>query len=128
VLHGAHQLAVGDAVTPQLVGDQHPRHPALLLHQLGEELLGGPRIALALDEDVQDVALLVDRPPEVLSLAVDLDENLVQVPLVAGLGAAAAQLSGVGRAQLRAPLPDGLVRDDHTAGEPQLLDLPTGQK
>jgi hypothetical protein len=41
-------------------------------------------------EDVEDVAVLVDGPPQVLQLTVDLDEDLVKVPLVAGPGPATA--------------------------------------
>ena len=44
-----------------------------------------------LHEDVQHVAVLVDGPPQVLPIAVDLQEDLVQVPFVAGSGLAAAQ-------------------------------------
>jgi hypothetical protein len=41
-------------------------------------------VAPVLDEDVEQVAVLVDRAPEVLLLAVGRDGDLVEVPLVAG--------------------------------------------
>ena len=44
-----------------------------------------------LDEDVEHVAVLVDGPPQILTTAVDLQEHLVEMPLVAGSGSAAAQ-------------------------------------
>lgn len=52
-------------------------------------------------------ALDGDRPPQVLLLTVDLDEDLVQVPLVPGAGPTAAQRVGVVLPELGAPPPDG---------------------
>ena len=43
VLHRRHELAVGDLVAAQLVGDQHPRHLPQALAQLTEESLGRHR-------------------------------------------------------------------------------------
>ena len=59
--------------------------------------------------------MLVDRPPQVVGRAVDLDEHLVEVPLVAGAGPAAAQPVGVGLPELGAPLPDRFVGDHDAA-------------
>jgi hypothetical protein len=39
-----------------------------------------------LHQDVEHIAMLVDRTPQVLSGAVDLHEHLVKVPFVAGTG------------------------------------------
>ena len=128
VLDRAHQFAVGDAVGGEAVGDQDPGNPALLLHELGQEPLGGLGVAPALDQDVQDVAVLVDGPPQVLPLAVDLDVDLVQVPFVAGPGSSAPQPAGVLGPELRAPLPDGLVGDDDPAGQEQQLHLAEAQR
>jgi len=38
---------------------------------------------MPLNQDVDDVSILIDSPPEILSLALDLHEDLVQVPYVA---------------------------------------------
>ena len=100
---------------------------ALLLQEPAEEPPARPCPG-GLDQDVQDVAVLVDGPPQVLPIAVDLDEDLVQVPLVAGPGLAAAQAGRVGGPELGAPLPDRLVGDDHAALEHELLDLAEAQR
>jgi hypothetical protein len=39
--------------------------------------------------------VLVDRAPQVVDRAVDADEDLVEIPFVAGLGSTLAQLVGV---------------------------------
>jgi hypothetical protein len=57
------------------------------------------------------VAVLVHRAPEVVGLAVDLDEYLVEVPFVARSGPAPRQPVGECLAELGAPLPDRLVGD-----------------
>jgi hypothetical protein len=54
-------------VTAELVGDQHPRYPALLGQQLTEEPLGGLGIPARSDQDVEHIAVLVDGPPQILS-------------------------------------------------------------
>jgi hypothetical protein len=51
------------------------------LEQLPEEALGRLGVASALDQDVEHGAVLVDRPPEIVQLAADAEEDLIQVPL-----------------------------------------------
>lgn len=69
-----------------------------------EEPVGGLGVPLVLDEDVEDVAVLVHGPPEVVQPPVGLDEDLVEVPFVPGAGSPAAQSVGVGLPELGAPL------------------------
>jgi hypothetical protein len=51
-----------------------------------EELLGGHSVSAGLDQDVEDVAVLVDGAPEVVVLSVYPDEHLVHMPLVTRSG------------------------------------------
>jgi hypothetical protein len=78
-------------VTAELVGDQHPRRRALPLEEFAEEPLGGLGVPARLDQDVEDVAVPVDGPPQLLPTAVDRQEHLVEMPLVAGSGWAAGR-------------------------------------
>ncbi|MDQ1013572.1 hypothetical protein QFZ43_000121 [Streptomyces afghaniensis] len=82
VLDAGHDFSVGGAVGAEPVGDDHPRHRVRLLHQAAEEAPGRGLVPAVLHEDVQDVAVLVDGPPQVLRFSIDLDEDLVQVPFV----------------------------------------------
>ena len=106
MLDRRHHRPMRHLIASELVGDQHPRYPALLGQQLTEEPLGGLGIPARLDQDVEDVAVLVDGPPQILPTAVDRQEHLVEVPLVAGSGLAAAQAGRRRRSELGAPLPD----------------------
>ena len=99
-------------VTAELIGDQHPRRRSLPLEQFAEEPWR-PWHPARLDPDVEDVAVLVDGPLQILPTAVDRQEHLVEVPRVAGPGLAAARAGRVDGSELGAPLPDRLVGDGH---------------
>src|SRR4026209_319801 len=63
-----------------------------------------------------------------MDFAVDPDEDLVEVPFVAGAGAPTAQLIGVGLPELGTPAPDRLIADHDTTRQHQLLDLTKAQR
>ena len=92
MLHRRHELAVRHLVAGELVGDDHPGHVPQALEQSAEELLCGHRVSARLDQNVEHVAVLVDRAPQVPLCAVDLDEHLIQVPFVARPPTTTAQL------------------------------------
>ena len=70
-----HHGAVRRRVAPQLVRDQPARQPALSLQHLAEESYGRSAIASRLDEDVEEVAVLVDGPPEISALPLNRCEE-----------------------------------------------------
>ena len=82
MLHRRHELAVRHLVAGEL-SDDHPGHLPQALEQSAEELLCGHRVSARLDQNVERVAVLVDRAPQVPLCAVDLDEHLLEVPCVA---------------------------------------------
>ena len=94
VLRCRHRGAVCDLVAAKLVGDQHPRQTALLLQNFLEESGRGPTVRLPLDQNVENVAVLVHRSPQILTDAADGDEHLVQVPPVAGWSLMSVQAAG----------------------------------
>ena len=63
--------------------------------QLAKETDCRESIPLRLHEDVEDNAVLIDRSPEVMSDAVDLEEDLVQMPFVAGPSTPSPQAIGI---------------------------------
>lgn len=83
VLDAGHDLPLGGGVALQLVGDEHTRCPTLLLEELAEQAFGGLRVAPALDEEIENEAILVDGTPKPMLLPGDADDDLVEVPLVA---------------------------------------------
>ena len=80
---GRHDHSVRSLIAAQLVGDQPPRLTLLALQELAEKTLGSPAVTTRLDEDIEDVAILIDGTPEIVPPSLDGDEDLVQVPDVA---------------------------------------------
>lgn len=91
VLHAAHQPSVGHTVAGQLVGDQNPRHVLQSREQLAEKPGRGRGVTSGGNQDVQHIPVLVNRPPQIVSLPVDLDEYLVKVPRIPRAGPMTAQ-------------------------------------
>ena len=75
-----HDGAVGRRVAGKFVRDQSSRLTALPFQQLAEKARGRTPIAPGLDQDVDDVAVLVNGAPEVLPPTLDVHEQFVQVP------------------------------------------------
>lgn len=63
-----HDLALGSGIALQLVGDQYPWAVAQTLEQFAEESFGGLPISTALRQDIENMALLIRRPPEIVEL------------------------------------------------------------
>jgi hypothetical protein len=76
-----------------------------------------------LDQDIEDMAVLIDRPPEVVALLINREEDLVQVPLVPRPGTPPLELVGILLAKFPSPLADGGICDDYSAFEEQLFDI-----
>ena len=73
-------LAFGSAIGSEFIRHDHPRHVAQALQQLAEEALGRLRVAAALHQHIEYVPMLINRSPEVVQLAADADEHLVEKP------------------------------------------------
>ena len=67
--------------------------------------------------------MLIHRAPQVMLLAVDFEEDFVQVPFVARLRAPPLERVRVSLAELATPLPDRFVADDDAAGREDLFDV-----
>ena len=83
MLDPGHDLPLGSGVALQLVGDEHTGGSTLLSEQLPEQTFGGLLVAPALDENIENEAVLVDGTPEPMLLPGDADDNLIEVPFVA---------------------------------------------
>ena len=59
------------AVAPQLIGYQPPRFASLAFQQPTKEAFRCTLIATGLDKNINYISVLVNRAPEILSLALD---------------------------------------------------------
>jgi len=106
---GEAQLPESRAVGAQLVGDQQLRCEALFLEQLAHQPECRLRIAPALNEHVENFALMVDGAPQVHPLPGDPNDHLVEVPSRARAGAALPQLARDQRTEFRHRAPHRFI-------------------
>ena len=94
--HAWQHFFTGGSIATQLVGYDHARHVAYTLQEFHEEALCRPLVTAFLHQNVEYIAVLIDRPPKVTTLAVDGDEDFVEEPRIAWPSLVAAQGSSVG--------------------------------
>ena len=116
-----------DTVASQLVSHETKRFPPLTLYELPEESPCRTPVPTGLYEDIDHIAILINSPPQILSLTVDFDEDFVQMPCIAEPTLSSSQLASVVRTELPAPLSHGFVRHDDTSFGKQIFDLPETQ-
>ena len=92
MLDRRHVRTPGGGIGAELVGDHASGRTALLLEKAPQQALCRLGIASRLHNFIEDIAVLIDGAPEPVLLAADADDDLVEVPDVAG---------GVGLLRLR---------------------------
>src|SRR6516165_3062058 len=115
------------AVALQLIGDHHPWHVLQSLEQLTKELLGGFFMPAALHQNVEDVVVLVDSTPQVMTFAIDCEKHLIEMPFVPWLGASTLQPIRIILPKLQTPLADGFMGDVDAALKQELLHVAIAQ-
>jgi hypothetical protein len=86
--HTQEHLPLGGTIAAELIRDDDPRDIGQALQQLAKELLRRLLVPLALHEDVEPVAVLIDCPPQIVPFAVDAEKDFIEVPLITRSGAA----------------------------------------
>ena len=107
----------------QSVGRDRLRMDALVVEQFPGQLQRCSLVPTFLDQDVEDLALVVDGAPQVHPLAAKLHDHLIQMPAARRPGSRSAKVLGVEPAELERPAPDCLVTDLDAARGQQLLDV-----
>jgi hypothetical protein len=72
-----HQLTMCNRIAPQFISNDLPGLSAMRLEQAPEEPLGRSAIPSGLEKYINYFAILVNSPPQIMLLAVDLDEDLI---------------------------------------------------
>ena len=100
---GWENLAVRRRAASQLVGDELQRWPLLVLQDLAKKVLGGSVVSVARDQDIEDIAILVNGSPKIIAFTADGDEHFVHVPDVTESTLPPPQGAGVRWSKLPAP-------------------------
>src|SRR5262245_60741339 len=124
---GQLQTSERAGVGAQLVCDQQFWRETLLFEQLAHQPQGRPTVAPALDQHVENLALVIDGAPEIHALAGDPNYHLVQVPAIARPGATLAQPSRDCGTELQHPSPHRFVGEVKPSFGQQFLDIAVTQ-
>ena len=124
---GYAKIAESRPVGPKPIGDDGVRQVSLPFQQPAHELEGCPPITPRLHDDVQDFALVVDGAPEIMNLAADPDEDLVQMPASRRPWPAPSDPCGIDPAELERPSTYRLVGDVDAAFREEILDIAVAQ-
>ena len=115
VSNAGHDDSFRGGVAAQLVRHDHTRPTTTSgLQQLAEEPHGGKSVALWLDQNIDDNAVLIYSPPKVMTHAVDVEKDFVEMLFVSGPGTPSPQAIDVLFAELATPAPDRFIGDQHS--------------
>ena len=121
--HGEAQFSSGTVVGAQLVRHEDIRCIALLFEKLAHKAHGSGFIPFRLDQQVQDLALAIDRSPQPEPPSIDGDNHFVEMPLQTRARTAGAEPLSELRAELEDPTSHRLVRDIDAALGQEFLDV-----
>ena len=127
VRHGWQDCPLRSTIALQFVGDDPERFLTLAPNQSAQESLACTLIAARLQQNVDHVTVLVDGTPEILQLAVDSKEDLVQMPVVAESALAPLQFPDILCAKLLTPQPNGFIGYEDAAFRQKILDVSEAQ-
>src|SRR4029077_11280489 len=101
---------------------------ALFAEQLAHQLDGRRAVSTTLDQDLEDLALVVDGTPQIHVLARDPHDHFVEMPAIARSRTAPSQTSSDRRSEFEHPTANALVGDVETALGKQLFDIAIAQR
>ncbi len=104
-----YDLSVSDAITAKLVGNDLPGLTLVTPNQSPEEPLCGSTVPSCLQIHINDLAVLIYGPPEIMLLAVDLHEYFVDEESIAVALMRSFKSFGISGTELYTPQPDGFV-------------------
>jgi hypothetical protein len=99
----------------------------LPLQQPPQEPEGGLPIAPRLDQEIEHLAFVVDRAPEIMDPAPDADKDLVEMP-ARGARASLPDPHGIDAPEFEHPLADGFVGHVDTPLGEQVLDVALAER
>ena len=107
----------------QSVSDDLQRLSSLLAQKSTEEPFCSASITPRLHQDVDYVAVLIDRAPQILQVAVDSKEYFVQMPVVAQPALSSLQFADIICAELLTPQPNRFIGYEDASLRQKILDV-----
>jgi hypothetical protein len=122
MLYARQNLAFRRTIASQLISHDHTRDVLEFFEELPEKSFGSLFVASALHQDIQYVAILIDRSSQIMLLAPDREEDFVHMPFVATTRAT-TQFIRVGLPKHQTPLPDRFIAHNDPALRQKLFDI-----
>ena len=116
-----HNLALGGSVGGEFVGDDPLRRTSLLAQEPHQQPPRSLCVPMDLHDFVEDVSVLIDGAPEITSLAIDGDYDLIEMPYVMAARRLSFQAEGVIDAKFNGPASDCFVGYDNASLEQHFL-------
>ncbi len=124
---GETELAKGRGVGSPLVSDDCPWRETMLFQKFTHQLQRGFLVAFGGYEEVEHLAILVDRAPQIHPATADRDVHLVQVPLRVSSWPSLSKTSRNLRAEPLYPPTNSLVRNFDAPFSHKFLDVTKAQ-
>ncbi len=122
------ELADGGAVGRQLVGRDRLGVDARVSQKPTQQLQRHRLIPALLDKDIENLALVIDSPPEPHLPPADADVHLIQMPAAGRRLTTPTQVRRDQRAKLDNPASNLLAADFDSALGEQFLDIPNAER
>jgi hypothetical protein len=117
VSHVAQNRSHRGRVAPKFVDNDTKRFLSLAAQQSSKESFCGALIAARLNQDVNHIAVLIHCTPEILLLAVDSNEDFVQVPYITEAALTPLQFSGIKILDISEAQRESMVNPDGIADD-----------
>jgi hypothetical protein len=80
-----------------------------------------------LQQNINNITILIDGTPKILLLAVDSDEEFVQIPSITEASLFPFKTSGIVGSEFPAPLADGFIRNNDSAFGQKIFNITEAQ-
>ena len=100
----------------------------MLMQEPCQQAFRGLCIAADLDDFVEDITILIDGAPKLAFLAIDCDDDFIEMPDIPPAWRLSFQSAGVVGAKLQRPAPHRFAGHDNAACEQHFLDEAQAQR
>jgi len=109
VRHRRHHGPMSRIIASQFIGDQPSWLTTLAFELAAKEAFRGALIATTLHQNINRVAVLINRTPQILVFPLNGDKDFIQIPGIPQPPLSFFELPRILRPKLPAPLPNGLI-------------------
>ena len=100
---------MASCIASESIGHELPGNLTLMFQYFTKEAFSGSTVSSLRYQNIDDVPMLIDCPPQVVALAPDRYEQLIDVPDVPVPSLFATKRSGIGGSKLDAPASNRFV-------------------